>query len=256
MIEENTNLYGTAVTEIMNKHASVRSFIDKPVPDEMLDAALNAARRAPTSSNMQTYSIIVVRDAETRKQLAVLAGNQKHIEQCAVFVGFLADLHRLEIASQMHNKPFAKSLETTLVATVDAALVGMATQTAVESFGLGAVMIGGLRNHPRAVADLLGLPSGVYMVFGMSIGWPAEDAIPAQLKPRLPEALVIHKEQYDQADPRPMIAEYDAQLAEYYGLQNRNQHPDAWSGPIANRLTKPIRPHLRQTLENMGFVFD
>lgn len=256
MIAEKTNLYATAVTETMNNRASVRNFMDKPVPDEMLNAALNAARRAPTSSNMQTYSIIVVRDAQTRKQLAVLAGNQKHIEQCAVFVGFLADLHRLEIASQMHDLPFAKSLETTLVATVDAALVGMAAQTAVESFGLGAVMIGGMRNHPQAVAELLGLPSGVYMVFGMSIGWPAEDAKPAQLKPRLPESLVIHQEQYDPADPRPLIAQYDTELAEYYGVQNRNQHPDAWSGPIAQRLTKPVRPHLRQTLENMGFVFD
>lgn len=256
MIEENVNLYETAVTETMNQHASVRSFVDEPVPDAMLSAILNAARRAPTSSNMQTYSIIVVRDSETRKQLAVLAGNQKHIEQCAVFVGFLADLHRLEAASQIHGQPFAKSLETTLVSTVDATLVGMSVQIAAESFGLGAVMIGGMRNHPQQVADLLGFPAGVYMVFGMSIGWPAPDAKPAQLKPRLPEPLVIHQELYDQADIRPLIAEYDAQLAEYYGLQNRNQHPEAWSGPIAQRLANPLRPHLRQTLEQMGFAFD
>jgi nitroreductase len=256
MIKEKTKLYETAVTQTLNQHASVRAFIDKPVPDEMLNAILNAARRSPTSSNMQTYSIIVVRSPKTRQKLAVLAGNQSHIEQCAVFVGFLADINRLGIASQMHDQPLAKSLETTLVATVDAALVGMSVQTAAESFGLGAVMIGGMRNHPQEVADLLGFPPGVYMVYGMSLGWPQEEPGEKALKPRLPEALVIHQEQYDDADPRPLIAEYDVQLAEYYGQQNRNQHTAAWSGPIANRLKKPSRPYLRQTLEKMGFHLD
>ncbi len=220
-------VYETAVTQTLNQHASVRKFSDKPVPDGMLDAILAAARRSPTSSNMQTYSIIIVRRPETRQKLAVLAGNQKHIEQCDVFVGFLANIHRLGIVSQMHEQPLVKTLETTLVATIDAALVGMSAQTAAESFGLGAVMIGGLRNQPQAVADLLGFPPGVYMVYGMSIGWPAEGAIAAELKPRLPKELVIHHEQYNQTDPQPLIEEYDAQLADYYGQQKRNQHPAA-----------------------------
>jgi nitroreductase len=249
-------VYETAVTQTLNQHASVRKFSGKPVPDEMLHAILDAARRSPTSSNMQTYSIIIVRSPETRQKLAVLAGNQKHIEQCDVFVGFLADTHRLGIASQMHGETLTKNLETTLVATIDAALVGMSVQTASESFGLGAVMVGGMRNQPQAVADLLGFPPGVYMVYGMSIGWPADNAIPAELKPRLPKALVIHHEQYDQTDPHPIIEEYDTQLAAYYGQQSRNQHPAAWSGPIAKRLNKPVRPHLRQILEEMGFRFD
>jgi nitroreductase len=171
--------YETAVTQTLQNHVSIRAFSGEPVPDGMIDAVLAAARRSPTSSNMQTYSIIVVRDLETRKKLAVLAGNQQHIVQCEVFVGFLADIHRLEMASDMHGQPLAKSLETTLVATVDAALVGMSAQTAAESFGLGAVMIGGMRNQPAAVAELLGFPEGVYMVYGMSIGWPAADARPS-----------------------------------------------------------------------------
>ena len=255
-MRENEELYETAVIQTLNQHVTVRSFTDKAVPDGMLHAALSAARRSPTSSNMQTYSIIVVRNQEVKQKLAMLAGNQKHVEQCDVFVGFLADISRLEIAGQMHGKPFAKSLETTLVATVDAALVGMSVQTAVESLGLGAVMVGGMKNQPQAVADLLGFPAGVYMVFGMSIGWPTDGAVPAALKPRLPEALIIHHEQYDQHDPHALIAQYDAELADYYSHQNRNQHPAAWSGPIAKRLDTPSRPHLRPTLEKMGFRFE
>ena len=79
---------------------------------------------------MQTYSIIVVRSLETRQKLAVLAGDQQHIEQCDVFVGFMADIHRLEVVGQMHSLPLATSLDKSLVATVDPAFVGLAAVTA------------------------------------------------------------------------------------------------------------------------------
>ena len=254
MSNEVTTIQQTPVTTIMNQHYSVRAFKDKPLSDDMLYAILNAARRSPTSSNMQTYSIIVVRDPAIRAKLAVLAGNQQHIVECAVFVGFLADINRLGITTQMHGETLAKSLETTVVSTVDAALVGMSVQTAAESFGLGAVMIGGMRNQPQAVAELLEFPAGVYMVYGMSIGWPQEPETPQMLKPRLPEKLVIHHEKYDVADPRPLITKYDAQLADYYA--HRNQHAAAWSGPIAARLKDPRRPGLRKALEALGFSLE
>jgi nitroreductase len=239
----------------MNSHVTVRFYNGEPIPDEMLAAILDAARRAPTSSNMQTYSIVVVRDQETKKLLAPLAGNQKHIETCDVFLAFCADIQRLETAVAMHDVEMAKSLEMTLIATIDASLVGMSVQTAAESFGLGGVMIGAMRNNPKEAAELLGLPEDVYVVFGMCLGWPDPERVPAQ-KPRLPGELVIHYEQYDQQDPTAGIESYDEALAEHYGQLDRNQHVAAWSGPIAKRLGTPVRPHLRSDLESMGFSFE
>ena len=241
------------VIEVQQHHVTIRNFTDQPIPDEMLQSILEAGRRAPTSSNMQTYSIMVVRNQEVKKQLAVLAGNQKHVETCAVFLAFCADIHRLEAACAMHEVKLAKSLETTLVSTVDAALVGMSVQTAVESLGLGAVMIGGMRNHPAQVAELLGFPPGVYVVFGMCVGWPDQAQIPAQ-KPRLPAELVIHYEQFNASDPREQLQGYDRQLAEHYG--SKNQHEAAWTGVIAKQFAQPRRPKLRSTLEGMGFAFE
>ncbi|MFN2161584.1 MAG: nitroreductase family protein, partial [Candidatus Promineifilaceae bacterium] len=90
--------FSTPVTETMNNHVTVRFFNGDPIPDGMLGAILEAARRSPTSSNMQTYSIVVVRDPARRKVLARIAGNQKHIETCDVFLAFCADIHRLETA--------------------------------------------------------------------------------------------------------------------------------------------------------------
>ncbi len=245
----------TPVTETLAEHVTVRFFTNEPLPEEMVTTILEAARRSPTSSNMQTYSIVVVRDQGVKKKLARLAGDQKHIETCPVFLAFCADLHRLQAATEMHGVQMAGSLETTLVATIDAALVGMSVQTAAESFGLGAVMIGAMRNAPIEAARLLGLPPGVYVVYGMCLGWPDERRVPPQ-KPRLPADLVIHYEQYDQADPARGLAAYDGALAAHYDSLGTNTHAAAWTGPIAARLETPRRPFLRAELEALGFSFE
>lgn len=245
--------FTTPVTDIQKEHVTIRSFTDQPIEDGIVADILAAARRAPTSSNMQTYSIVVVRDQVKKEKLAVLAGNQKHIETCPVFFAFCADLWRLEKSVAMHGEQFAPSLETTMVSIVDASLVGMSATTAAESHGLGGVMIGGMRNHPKEVAEILGLPSGVFVVYGLCIGWPAD--VPAQ-KPRLPESLVVHQDAYDTTDPVEGIQAYDQALALHYESQGRNLDKNAWSGPIASRLTSPRRPELRRTLEEMGFVFE
>jgi hypothetical protein len=115
-------------------------------------------------------------------------------------------------------------------------------------------MIGGMRNHPREVADLLGFPPGVFVVFGMCLGWPDQEKIPAQ-KPRLPEEVVVHYEQYNATNPREQYRMYDRTLADHYGSQNRNLNEAAWTGVIAERVSQPRRPELRKTLEAMGFSF-
>ena len=243
----------TPITELQQKHVTIRKFTQQDISEEMVQALLDSGRRAPTSSNFQTYSIMVVRNPAVKKELAVLAGNQKHVEDCPVFMAFCADIRRLELACEMHDKTLAKSLETSLVSSVDAALVGMSVQTAAESFGLGAVMIGGMRNHPDKVAELLGFPPGVFVVFGMCLGWPDESQIPSQ-KPRLPEETVVHYEQYNNTDPQEQYRQYDQALNEHYGSKNLNEA--AWTGVIAKGVSQPRRPDLRKTLEKMGFSFE
>ncbi|MDQ7027783.1 MAG: NADPH-dependent oxidoreductase [Anaerolineae bacterium] len=247
--------YTSPVSASLNKRVSIRHFTGEAIPDEMLRAILNSARRTSTSSNMQAYSLVVVRNPETKKQLAVLAGNQKHIETSAVFIAICADIHRLEIAADMHGKTIAKNLENFLVSSVDAALLGQSVLAVAESFGLGGVMIGGMRNHPKEAAELLGFPKGVYIVFGMSLGFP-DEAKRSPQKPRLPEELIIHYEQYDTSDPTEKLRQHDAELAEHYRSQGRGLDDAAWTGVIANRFSTIRRPEMRSVLEELGFNFD
>jgi hypothetical protein len=139
-----------------------------------------------------------------------------------------------------------------MVAIVDAAIAGQSLALAAESLGLGTVMIGAIRNHPREAAETLNLPQGAFVVYGMCLGWPEKRV---QQKPRLPESAIIHYEQYTPVDADVLHA-HDAELAAHYRSLDRNTWDAAWTGAIAKKFSSKNREHLRAVLEERGFRFD
>ena len=127
-----------------------------------------AAQSAATSSNMQVWSVVSTTDPNKKKELAKIAGGQKHIEQCPLFLVWLADLSRNERLGneegvEMVVNPY---VETFLVAAIDAALAAQNAVVAAESLGLSTVYIGAMRNNPEKVCELFNLPSMVFPVSG------------------------------------------------------------------------------------------
>jgi nitroreductase len=55
---------------------TVRDFLPDPVPQEVLDRALDAARLAPSSSNLQPWEFIIIRDPEARQAANAACLNQ------------------------------------------------------------------------------------------------------------------------------------------------------------------------------------
>ena len=51
---------------------SIRSYDDRPVPDEVLDIILEASLHAPSGMNTQGVRLVAVRDAETIRYLSML----------------------------------------------------------------------------------------------------------------------------------------------------------------------------------------
>ena len=84
------------ILKLMASHASVRRFKNEAVPDDLLNSILNSARQASTSSNVQAYSIIVIKDQDKKVKLAEFCGNQLWVEKCPVFLVICPDLKRLE----------------------------------------------------------------------------------------------------------------------------------------------------------------
>jgi nitroreductase len=183
---------------VMLDHRSVRGYKPDPLPAGALETLIAAAQSAATSSNMQWWSAIAVTDPAKKKVLAEIAGNQKHIEQCPVFLCWVADMARNQRISDDTKTEFETMpwLETFMVACIDAALAAQNAVVAAQSIGLRTVYIGAMRNDPVRVAELLGLPKQSFVVFGLCVGYATEKAA-GEVKPRLPQGTVLHRERYD-----------------------------------------------------------
>ena len=245
-----------AVIASLLDHRSVRGVRPDPLPEGTLETLVAAAQSAATSSNLQTWSVVAVADPATRSELARIANNQKHIEQCPLFLAFLADVSRLERlgvqeAVALENTPY---LETFLVAAIDAALAAQNAVIAAESLGLATVYIGAMRNDVTRVAELLGLPAGAMCVFGLCIGHAAPGVTNA-VKARLPQAAVLHHERYDAAGEVALRSGYDAELARFSKAHEMAQY--SWTERVISRVGKLKamggRDRMKAAIERLGF---
>ncbi|HWM78626.1 MAG TPA: nitroreductase family protein, partial [Methylomirabilota bacterium] len=57
------------VLEAIHSARAIRRFKPDPVPDEVITKVLDAAIRAPSGSNEQSWEFIVVKDAAQRKKI-------------------------------------------------------------------------------------------------------------------------------------------------------------------------------------------
>jgi FMN reductase (NADPH) len=250
----------TPTIEQIHKHASIRAYKPDPVPADLVESIVAAAQRSSTSSNLQTYSVVAVTGADERARLAELCNNQKHIPQAPVFLAWCADLSRLDRVCEMRGyQQVTGYVENFLVAAMDAAIASQTAALAAESLGLGICYIGAIRNHPDEVIELLGLPSLVFPVTGMTVGWPAVEPF---IRPRLPLGAILHWEGYDTEAEVDALAEYDRAMVET-GIYKGRQVPVlggsgevedyGWLEHSARRVSQPARTGLRQTLKRQGF---
>jgi nitroreductase len=238
------------------EHRSVRAYRPDPLPDGTLETLVAAAASAATSSNMQWWSAIAVTDPAVKKELAAITGNQKHIEQCPLYIAWVADMARNQRISEAEKTTFETMpwLETFLVACIDVALAAQNAVVAAESLGLGTVYIGAMRNDPVRVAELLGLPTQAFAVFGLCVGY-ADPAAKAEVKPRLPQSAVLYHGRYGAPAEAADRRAYDTELAKFSarnGLQALS-----WTQRVMDRLG-PIksmhgREKMRAALATLGF---
>ena len=241
-------------------HRSVRHYLPDPVSDDQLSAIMATAQSASTSSNLQTWSVVAVRDASTRAALSDCTGGQAHVREAPLQLVWLVDLARLAHIAQEAGMPHdaLDYMEMFLVGAVDAALAAQNAMVAAQSLGLAACYIGALRNQPEQVSALLGLPPQVFAVFGMTLG--TEDTqgnTPAAIKPRLPQNVVLHHERYTSVDQQMAgVQTYNLAMADFYATQNMTVR-GTWAVHSAKRIKDALaltgRDHLIQALQTLGF---
>ena len=188
---------------------SIRRFAERPVPDDVLAAVLEAGRVAPSTVNLQTWSFAHF-DADgwrDRFGSPLPFGGQR-----AIIV--LADVHRVgRVPLGFPDVPLCAYT----VAVMNASLAAMNMTVAAEMLGLGSVMLSETGRtgfyDARHLVDILQAPRGVWPLMTVVLGYPATGRPP--MPPRLPLAAVAFTGRYREA-PQPVLdAWHEAMLAGY-----------------------------------------
>ncbi|WP_235867944.1 NADPH-dependent oxidoreductase [Pseudomonas ogarae] len=248
-----------AIVEALLAHRSVRHYLQTPVPPGILETIIAAAQSAATSSNLQSWTVINVESPQRRQRFAEIAGGQQHIVEAPLFLVWVADLSRAKRQAQRHGAELAAThyLESLLFSSIDVALAAQNAVVASEALGLSSVYIGALRNDIAAVAEELQLPQNSFPVFGLCVGY-ADPAKETEIKPRLPQAAVLHHEVYSTANEEVLVDEYSARLQAYYRDQ---QLPIlSWPELVLKRLQHVVtlggRVKVAALLRKQGFSLD
>jgi nitroreductase len=239
--------------KILQSHRSIRKFTDQPIDARLLDDILSAGQSAATSSFIQATTVIRIGDSDKRNALVELTGGQKYVASCAEFFVLCADLHRnQQQVLELGERPDYHWTEQFLAATVDVGLFAQNMVIAAQSAGLGVCYIGGIRNHPEQVSEMLKLPDLVYPVFGLCLGYPDQNP---DKKPRLPLTAVVHQDSYNLSDSvKADIVKYDDAVKAYYIDRTQGQLEVSWSQQMAKQAAGQSRPFMRNFLENKGFM--
>ncbi|WP_158292132.1 nitroreductase family protein [Paracraurococcus ruber] len=236
-----------------------RRYAPDPVPEALLQTVLAGAQSAPSKSDLQQYAVIVLQDAAKIARIADWIGGMDWIKQAPVFLLFCGDVRRGRRVCALHGRRHANdNVDTFVNATADAALALGFTVMAAEAAGLGTCPISYVRNHVEKIGPMCGLPEGVFPVAGLTLGVPAGPR--NWLSPRLPQRVVVHREQYDDSGLEAALPAYDAARPpakpRYPEILGPKPEGCAWSENAARQLSVPERFGLRTWLKLQGLSLD
>ena len=147
--------------EVIAKRESVRSYEDRPVPEDKLLKVLEAARLAPSASNRQRCKFIVVRDEKRRQALSLATGGQAHVAGAPVVIAAVSTMP--EYVMRCEVPAYAVDL---------AIAVDHMTLVAADE-GLGTCWIGAFSQEEART--VLGVPDNYKVVILLPLGYPRQE---------------------------------------------------------------------------------
>jgi nitroreductase len=255
---------GTANADSLARMAArrvMRAYSDRPVDDALIRALCAVALSAPSKSDLQQADILRVRDPAKRAKLAHWAGDNPWVGAAPVFLVFLANGSRQPTLHELRGHAFVNDhLDAFFNASVDAGIALATFVAAADAAGLGTCPISVIRNKIADVSAMLELPARVFPIAGLCAGWPAH---PGGISPRLPTALTVHEDRYDQGDLPAAIAEYDSRrnLTRPYAKQRDPERfgtaeTYGWSEEKARHYASPERADFGAFVRKIGFKLD
>lgn len=245
----------TDVKEALLTRTSVRRYEREAIPAETMEFIYKAVENTPTSYNGQQFSVIDIDDQQLKEQLYELTG-QKQLKTCNRLLIFLSDYNKISLLAAkkgLEVPPFTDTMDGVTIGIIDASLAMMSAVVAAQAAGLGSNCIGYLRTvDPRKVAELLGLPKGVFVVCGLALGVPREHP---DLKPKQPTSLVFHRNRYREDNDRMTeeLEKYDETVKEYNRTRSGGTTDNDWVAHILDYYRHAMEYRIKDYLRDQGY---
>lgn len=155
--------------ELVKKRSSCRSYRPDPVPRELIERIIEAARLAPSACNSQPWRFAVVTDSEHRTRLVddgFLPGlGMKWAAGAPALI--VLGIHRSLITHKV-----APKISGVDYAMVDIGIAGEHAVLQATELGLGTCWVGWI--NPRAVRRIVEWPRDITPQAVIAVGWPAD----------------------------------------------------------------------------------
>lgn len=231
----------------------------RQVEPELLNELLEAASHAPTTGNMQLYSVVVTRSAEGKKRLAPAHFNQPSVEGCSVLLTFCADFNRfVKWCEASDAVPGYDNFQSFMTAVIDTVIFAQQFNTLAEISGLGCCYLGTTTYNAPMIAEALQLPARVVPVVTLTVGYPEGESA---VSDRLPLSGIIHEEIYTDYSQKAIkdIFAYKESLPDSQRFVAENEKKSLAQVFTDVRYTREANEHFskiyRDFIESAGFSF-
>jgi nitroreductase len=145
------------VSEVVRTKRAIRRFKDEALPEDAVEAILNAARRSPTSANSQYLTYTAIQDSELQSRLAEIRQGTGHLRDAPLVVVIVAQTEKWG----------------TSIVNFDTGQAAAYMMLQAWSLGIGSnvAWFGG----ESTAGEVLNLPPGAICEWAISFGYP-EDA--------------------------------------------------------------------------------
>ncbi len=155
--------------DAIRDRCSIRTYLEKAIPEDVILTLLKAAMAAPSSRNKQPWHFYVVRDSEILKKMGEQLPYARMTAQAPLAIVVCGD-----------NTKGNPREEQKLNWAIDCSAATQNLLLAAHSKGLGAVWTAAFPYTERmdVVSKLLNLPENIIPLNVIPMGYPAEKPIP------------------------------------------------------------------------------
>ena len=164
------------IDRLIQERCSIRDWIDKPVPDSMINKVLEAGRAAPIGCNLDELRFIVLKDS---KEIEMI-WSDIHVKNAVVIV-LCYDKRISQVVGQDKLVPQNPGY--------DAAAAADHMLLMAHALGLGGVWLSKLvesektKDTGKEFKEKYGLPEYIEVALHIAVGWPAIGTIKTQRMP-------------------------------------------------------------------------